>query len=327
MKTTSLALTAALLLVLVCLTPLAVTKAEPVQRPIQGLWVWHHEWYVDDAYRAEMFRFAQEHGYNLLMVQVHLDESSGRPELAYPNEFRTLIIEAAELGISVEALDGEKDMAMQRNWPRTFAILDLILDFNASLPEGSKLAGIHYDIEPYIKPEWRESQAVRDQIMLDLLAYFDQAKARIEASQQNLTLAADIPFWYDSKTEEGDSCIITYRGETKNLHKHIQDICDYIGIMSYRQRAVGPNSVTSVVENELAYAEEIGKFILASLETVELTDTPQITFYGMSPEAFWNTHHEVVRTLEGRPGFGGMLSHSYRGMRDLHGMSPFQRQH
>ncbi|MEQ9460883.1 MAG: hypothetical protein RIG82_08020 [Phycisphaeraceae bacterium] len=325
MKMFTVSVLVAVLLASLVILPASPSRAEPVERPIQGLWVWHSEWYVDDDYRAEMLQFAQDHHYNLLMVQVHLNESSGKPELEFPAEFRTLIIEASELGISVEALDGAKDMAMQRNWPRTFAILDLILDFNASLPEGSKLAGIHYDIEPYIKPAWRESQAVRNQIMLDLLAYFDQAKARIEASQQNLTLAADIPFWYDSKTEEGDSCIITYRGETKNLHKHIQDLCDYIGIMSYRQRATGSNSVTSVVENELDYAEEIGKFILASLETVELTDTPQITFYSLGPDAFWDTHHEVVRTLEGRPGFGGMLSHSYRGMRDLHGMSPFVR--
>ncbi|WP_145444580.1 hypothetical protein [Mucisphaera calidilacus] len=307
--------------------PVSQTRAEPVERPIQGLWVWHSEWYVDDDYRAEMLAFARQHGYNLLMVQVHLDESSGKPELAYPDAFRRLIIEASALGVSVEALDGDKDMAMRRNWPRTFAILDLILDFNASLPEGSRLAGVHYDIEPYIKPAWRESQASRDQIMLDLLAYYDQARARIEASQQNLTLAADIPFWYDSKIELGDSCIITYRGETKNLHQHIQDICDYIGIMSYRRRAVGQNSVVSVIENELVYAEEIGKFVLASLETIELADTPQITFHGMGSEAFWTTHHEVVRRLKDRPGFGGMLSHSYRGMRDLHGKRPFVPRH
>lgn len=285
------------------------------------MWVWHHEWYSNQNHRSRLLQFAEDHGYNLLMVQVHLTGADLQPRFQYPDAFRQLIIEAAEKGIAVEALDGDKDMALQTNWPRTFAILDLVLDFNQTLPENARLAGIHYDIEPYILPAWKQSQEQRDQIMIDLLAYYDQAKARIEASRQPFTLAADIPFWYDNKLEEGDSCVIEYRGETKNLHKHIQDICDYIGIMSYRQRATGSNSVVSVVQNELDYAEEIGKFVLPSLETIELPETPQITFFSLGQQAFWNTHNTVKQTLGARPGFGGMLSHCYRGLLDLHGLS------
>ena len=286
---------------------------------IQGMWVWQSKWYVDPDQRRALLAFCETHGYNLLMVQVHLTGPRDQPVFEYPDEYRALVIEAARRDIAVEVLDGEKNMAMRKNWPRTLWILDRVLEFNAALPEDAKLAGIHYDIEPYIMDAWKNDPAARRQIMLDLLAYYDQAKARIEASQQDLTLAADIPFWYDNKVAPDDHCIVTYRGQTKNLHEHIQDICDYIGIMSYRRHAVGHNSVTAVVENELAYAEKIGKFVTPALETIQLDEAPTISFFGLSADRYWQTHRQVEQTLADRPGFGGMLSHCYRGLRDLLG--------
>ena len=89
--------------------------------------------------------------------------------------------------------------------------------------------------------------------------------------------------WYDAKTDPKDNCVLEFNGQTKNLHQHIQDICDYVGIMSYRTSALGPNSVSQHIESELAYAEKINKKVCCALETIELKDTPQITFYDSNP--------------------------------------------
>lgn len=302
--------------------PLNLTAAESASPnanapAIQGLWVWRSEGYRTAEQRGELLDFCEQYGFNRLLVQVHLDRQGDQLAMRYPQAYRSLIVEAAARGIAVEALDGAKDMAMRENWPQTLQILDLILAFNDSLPDDAKLAGVHYDIEPYIMDEWKQSDEQRQQIMHDLLAFYVQARERIDAKGDGMTLACDIPFWYDNKTTPGDNCTIEFNGETKNLHEHIQDICDYIGIMSYRRHATGRNSVTAVVEKELAYADQIGKFVTPALETIQLRDVPQITFYGQSPEQFWQTKQQVESTLEDHPGFGGVLIHCYYGARDL----------
>lgn len=286
---------------------------------IQGLWVWRGRWITKPADRAELVAFCKRLGINRLLVQgSFIAGAEGNPTLEFPSELRALIVDAATQGIAVEALDGARDMAVRENWPQTLAKLDALLAFNRTLPVGAKLAGIHYDIEPYLMKEWKQGAAQRQTLMLDLLAFLDEAKKRIAQAGSQLTLAADIPFWYDNKTELGDSCLVEYNGQAKNLHQHIQDLCDYVGVMSYRRRATGGNSVEQIIENEINYAAQIGKFVVPALETIELKDDPQISFFGSTPEEFWKAHNQVRAALDQHPAFGGMFTHSYSGMRDLY---------
>ena len=104
---------------------------------------------------------------------------------------------------------------------------------------------------------------------------------------------------------------MTFNGQTKNFHEHIQDITDYVGIMSYRQHALGTNSIVEQVANELAYAEKIGKFICPAFETVELKDTPQITFFGKSAVDLQTQRAALADAEKDRPGYGGMFVHNY----------------
>ena len=336
MKPTPLSRIVPLLLTLTAaVVPLRAADAEPTATQthtsstnvedaaqIRGLWVWKSEWFRTAEARAELLNFCRDHGLNRLLVQVHLDPGHTEPTLEFPEAFKALAIEAAEAGIAMEALDGAKDMAVAANQPRTKQILERILEVNAQLPDAAKLKGVHYDIEPYLMPEWKADDASRQTIMRDLLTFYTWARQRLEQDGSGMLLSADIPFWYDSKNAPGDNCVITFNDQTKNLHQHIQDICDYVGIMSYRRSAVGRNSVTSVIQEELEYAESIGKQVTPALETVELKDVPQITFFGTSPQQLWEQYNLVVETLEDRPGFGGILLHCYRGLRDLHGMAP-----
>jgi hypothetical protein len=132
-----------------------------------------------------------------------------------------------------------------------------------------------------------------------------------------MMLAFDIPFWYDNKTQPNDNCVLTYDGQEKNLYQHMLDVCDYIGIMSYRRNALGSNGVLQHIQAELDYARKIGKKITPALETIELKGTPTITFFGMPASAFWTQHNLIRQTLRNDPAFGGVLTHSYRGLQQL----------
>src|SRR5687767_13835969 len=244
------------------------SRLDPTGR-IRGIWVWKRESFATPEARRNLIDFCREHRFNRVLVQIHSTPESrrrGRPTLAMADALSPLLKDAAAAGIAVEALDGAKDMAVRRNWDSTLAMLDAILAFNRAQPEGERFVAMHYDIEPYIMPEWKTN--ARDAIMKDYLGYFQLARHRIDENSPGMMLSADIPMWYDRKTEPGDTCVVEFNGVTKNLHEHVQDLTDYIGIMSYRRHATGENSVVEHVEAELAYAEKIGKTVCPALETV-----------------------------------------------------------
>ena len=286
---------------------------------MQGLWVWRRKWIDTDQAQDQLLDFSEKYGFNRLFVQIHDDPDANEYKIMYPKELARLIAEAGKRGIKVEALDGRHDMAHAEHQEQTLAMLDALIDLNQSLPKGQRFVGVHYDIEPYVGDDWKAGQQRRDEIMTDLLTFYVKARKRLEDRGSDMTLASDIPMWYDDKTDPDDHCFVTFNGQRKNLHQHIQDLCDFVGIMSYRTHATGPNSVSDRIANELAYAEKIGKQVCASLETVELKDTPQITFFNRQASEFWEVFKQVNEHHQGRPGYGGIYVHCYYSLRDLTG--------
>ncbi len=285
-------------------------------RGVSALWVWRAASVNTPEARAALVGFAAKNGFNRLFVQVRFEPGSvkaGKAVVANQDMWKELITLAGEKGIMIEALDGDPTMARAANHAETLGKLEAMLAMNKALPEGAKLAGIHYDIEPYTAPAWKTAE--RTDVMKEFLDFFHAARKKIDEQAPGATLSADIPFWYDNKTAEGDTCVLEYAGKTKNFHEHIQDVTDYIGVMSYRRKVSGPNSVTAVVENELAYAAKIGKTVCPALETGALKETPTITFSGLPTEDFWNAKKEVGEKLAENPAYGGILVHSYENLK------------
>ncbi len=295
----------------------SATPGETAGQPIKGMWVWSGQYIFEPDQQDQLLGFCQRHHINRLLVQVHYSPSSVPPVIEQPQRYAELIAKATGMGIQVEALDGEKSMALSENQPRTLAVLDAILELNKSLPEGKRFVGVHYDIEPYLLEDWSDAKR-RTVILKDLLDYYALAKERIRESGVDMTLSCDIPFWFDTPTsEDGLPLAVAFAGQTKPVQQHVQDICDYIGIMSYRREAVGPNSITGLVTDERAYAAKIGKTICAAVETGEYPAVPTISFYGQPASVFKENFSLAWQTLEHEPGFGGMLIHCYPFVRDI----------
>jgi len=285
--------------------------------PLEGLWVWNEHYVTDPEQQDELLSFCQRESINLILLQVHYPNDSQPIVINQPHRYAELIAKAADLGIRVEALDGEKSMALAENQSRTLAVLQAILDLNNTMPPGKRFSGVHYDIEPYLLEDWSDPDR-RVVIMKDLLDYYAQAGERVHRTDPNMTLACDIPFWFDTQTsEDGLPLAAEFAGVTKPIQQHIQDLCDYVGIMSYRREAVGPNSITGLVADELAYAKQIGKVIFPAVETGEYPPLPTISFYGQPASLFNKNFSLAWQTLEDDPGFGGMLIHCYPYIRDI----------
>jgi len=288
--------------------------------PERGMWVWHFECYADPQERDRLIAFSKEQGIGRLLVQIHYEADRSSPEpdkklaVRGADALGELVQKAGESGIAVEALDGDPSWALPSEqagfWPK----LDAILAWNQQQPANRKLAGVHLDVEPYTLKQFKSEE--KPAVMRGYLDLLSESARRIKAQDVSMVLAADIPFWYDSREEkEADNHFFEYNGKKQPLSRHVQDICDYVAVMSYRQKAVGGNSISSTSEGEIAYAESIGKRAFPSVEMSEVSDTPTITFYGTDPALFRERFDELLGALNGRKGFGGVMIHHYKSFR------------
>jgi len=81
--------------------------------------------------------------------------------------------------------------------------------------------------------------------------------------------------------------------------------------MSYRCSA---KKVLSIVQDELRYAERIGKVIFLSLETNRLERDQEISFWGLPKENLQDTASLLLQKAKEDPAIGGLMLHSYRGL-------------
>ena len=79
----------------------------------------------------------------------------------------------------------------------------------------------------------------------------------------------------------------------------------------------GENSIADITSGELAYAAEIDRLVYLSIETIELPETPQITFYGKSAVDIASAVRELSKALEKDPSFGGVFIHEYEALRQI----------
>lgn len=271
-----------------------------------GMWVWQEKTVADAQERKKLIQFCQQFGITRIFVQVRYEKTSNGYEFAGVENWNELLKAANAAGIKVEALDGAGFMGFEENRADTLQRLDAVLAFNEAQPANAKLSGVHYDIEPYVTERWKKGD--QQAISSELLETMAQIRTAVKASDTSLTVSHDIPFWYSGR----DSLKVTFNGKDKYLDEHIQDLSDFIGIMSYRTHMTGSNSVSAVGKEEVDYAAQTGGKVYLSLETVPLAETPNITFHGKDPEKFALAVKELSEHMTGQPGFGGIFIHCYR---------------
>ncbi|MDB5328340.1 MAG: hypothetical protein JWM57_3909 [Phycisphaerales bacterium] len=293
-------------------------KRLPPQGSVQGVWVWEPVYIENLAEQDRMIAFLKKSGFNRILLQLPWAKGSmatGSPVLDLQPRLAQLLDKAAANGIAVEALDGSPTMGRKSEWQVTAKGVAALLAFNQKRPAGAKFVGLHWDIEPYVSPSWKTPE--RTDVMIEYLQCLADTKKTLAAADPSMLLSVDIPMWYDVANEPGNSCVVTFNGVTKSLDQHTLDVCDYVGIMSYRRIATGTNSTVEQVTNELNYAEKIGKRICPAIETVPLEETPQITFNGQPPAALLKHKAAIIDALKDRPGFQGVLIHCYPNIRNL----------
>ncbi len=291
--------------------PTARTPApELASRHPLGTWVWLPIYLHDTEERRSLLRFCKEQGFDRVLLQVPFAGETDR--IDYSADLGTFLGLAADAGIKVEALDGGPTSGQEDKRELTLRRLQAVLALHQAQPPGRGFSGLHYDIEPYLSQRWRDGDI--GHVALETLATMQAVYQTTKAAAPGLTVAYDIPPWYDKYGGELD---VEFDGQRKNFRAHIQDLSDYVGVMSYRRLPTGTNSVLDLSSAVIAYAEQTHKKFFLSLETVPLKNDPQITFYGTAPGTLAHTVDALYSALKDSPAFGGVLVHDYDHLRPL----------
>jgi hypothetical protein len=290
------------------LAAILATPTSPNAEPAKGLgmWVWSNSAFSTREARQQLVDFCVKHRIRHLDVHVKMSRDSDRPILRDAEALKDLILLAGRYNITTAALRGHPKMFFSKNHERTFRELRAIIAFSETLHGEAQFKGIKYDVEPYCAKDWKAEGTTLEGAMRDYLTFLLKARSVLRKEAPRLWLAADIPFWWDK-----DEFALEFDGKRKRYNEHVQDLTDFIVIMSYRRSA---REVLNSVEGERKYAKRICKLIYPSLETIKLEQDPHISFWGLPNEEFWKVVPQLMEAAEGDPTIGGVMIHCYRGL-------------
>jgi hypothetical protein len=293
---------------IICL--LAMVLAIPVSlnaAPAKGLgmWVWSESAFSTDEARQKLLRFCVKHQISHLDIYINMSGEE-KPIVQDAEALRDLILFAGLHNITIAALRGNPKMFFSENHEQTLRELRAIIAFYETLPAGNLLKGIKYDVEPYRTEKWKTKGESRKAAILDYLNFLRKARDLLHKEAPHLWLAVDAPFWWDK-----DEFVTEFEGNAKRFSEHVQDLTDFIVVMSYRRSA---KKVLDCVENERRYARKINKVIFPSLETVKLKQDSHVSFWGLTSREFLDVVPQVLEIAKEDPAMGGVMIHCYRSL-------------
>ncbi|WP_163536605.1 S-layer homology domain-containing protein [Gracilibacillus sp. YIM 98692] len=236
------------------------------------------------------------------LVQHHVDNLYLHFNPLIKESYPYFIQKATENGMKVHALMGAPKWGLEANVSDGKHRIDLVREYNENAPADGKFIGIHFDIEPHVLDEWDQDRADAVQ------QWVNAAQEYIEyAKEFGFTVGTDLPFWTDGPSVEP---------YYPHFYQKMIDMNDYVTVMAYRNTALGSNSITSLSENEVLYADspkvEIG--VELNPHYLDYVSFDNKTNLEMEEElALVRDYYKDLKAI----GFKGITYHSYRGWRDL----------
>lgn len=201
--------------------------------------------------------------------------------------------EAKRQGIDVYYLTGEPQWALEEDGRH----LCMEVERAAALAGKEKaLAGIMFDVEPYLLEEWDEdSRMVMDLWVKGIKRAYQSCKA------YDLELLVCIPFFYDSKGLEGQ------------LEELVRDCCDGIAVMNYYK-----GCEIEHIETEARLADRYQKALISVYE-LKAPGTHGITqnntYWEEGMAAVKSNFSEMKRAYPGQELSMGL--HDYEALKEL----------
>lgn len=243
----------------------------------QSLWAWSTRELIADVDKRDRFaEFVRAQRF----ARVYLQLPGNLVRAATDADVRTaaatlqpVVASIVAAGAQAVALDGAADFARAESHDKVAAAVRNVVRYNRYSGADARFTGVHYDVEPYLLPEFRG--ATRSQIVASYLQMIDRISEQGHAGGLQVEVA--IPFWFDSVPVITESAGTTY---FRPLSELVIDRADSVAIMDYRTRADGSGGTIAMAHDELDYASGVGKQVWVGLETTGLPDEEIIAFSG-----------------------------------------------
>lgn len=273
----------------------------------RAIWTWEEDSYAmldDPATASRAIDFLQSKSIDT--VCLYADAFGKRNAIAdQPQLYRRLLRRLHASGLKAYALLGSgylhtERYVLPRHRKEALAMLQRVLDYNKAAAPEERFDGINVDIEPHILDEW----ATRKMALLgEFVALSDTLMGAKRASGQALPMGPAIPFWLDGLH-------IEWKGQTKPVSQHVQDIYDYVALMDYRDKAAGGDGIVSHAMDELRYAERIEKRVLIGVETLP-NAIKKVSFHHLKEADMERELGATARSVGAMQPFGGFVIHHY----------------
>ena len=248
--------------------------------PARPMWLWDSPKVLLDATaRAELFAFCACQGIDAIWMQVAIEReraADGTPVLQHAAAWRTLLREAHAAGLTVEALEGAPIYALKAHHAEALAVVDAVIAFSRTAADRDGFDGLHFDIEPHGLYRWRFPEP-RERMATGLVEVALESSKRLHAA--GLRFGVAIPHWLQATDDQtGEPLgVVTWEKTRQSAAYHLIDRLDYVAVMSYRDRATGPNGVVAIAGDLLAHAAAPGRArVYLGLETA--ADSERVWF-------------------------------------------------
>jgi hypothetical protein len=278
----------------------------------RAIWMWESTSYAmleKESVATDNIAFMKQKGINTLYLYADAYEGVSKIQTQRA-QYRNLIKRLHQEGFQVYALLGSWYLKTHRyvlpaERAKAHQMFQQVLDYNASASAVEKFDGINLDIEPHMLDEW-------DTHKIDLLtqwvALSDEFMQLKKKSKQSLQVGPAIPFWLDAIPTH-------WNGQTKPTSEHLQDIYDYVALMDYRDRAEGRDGMIRHAENEMAYAQAIGKKVVIGIETGP-NEIQKVSFHHLNEKIMTRELSLVQSAFGPVNAWGGFVIHHFETYRN-----------
>ncbi len=295
----------------------AIASAASAEPAMRAMWVYKTEPILaSSAEQEQLFAFCHQRQVTDLFWQVHYERL---PEDHYsmrnPEPSHQFLAAAHRQSIRIHALGGDPAHALTKNHGRVLGMADALLSFNQA---GEPFDGMHLDIEPHALPQWKKAtEAEKCDLLTQFVDVHTKVAERLHAAEPKIIYGADIVFWLDKTKTNGSPVLpVTYRGATKDAAKHLLDVIDNVGIMSYRDTAEGRNGINAIVEKTITYADTAKGRAFVGVKMANIGPKME-SFFGQTEQAMMKALQPVDETYGPHRGYAGLAFFTYEAFRAM----------
>ncbi len=282
-----------------------------------AMWVYKTEALMaDPAAGKELFAFCEARHIEVLFWATHYAGKGKELNIEPAAETRAFLREAHKHGLKLHALSGDPSHVLPAKYDRVVARVDATVNFNEAGAGEERFDGIHFDIEPHGLPAWKTaSQEEKCALLTQLVEVNALAVERLKKRAPAMQYGADVTFWFDKEKPDGSPAYpVTFHGKTKDATKHLLDLGDNVGIMSYRDHATGPNGLVPLTQQTVRYANTAHGKAYVGVKMAKIGPSFE-GFYGQTETAMLKALEPVEATYGKDHGYAGLAFFMYEAYR------------